>query len=231
MPKISRTQGFTLMEVIISLMVLAIVATMGVIGLRAILTTDSRQEQITDELAELQFAYLLIQRDLAQVILRPITDSRDEKRPGFLGSSGTVHGLEFDIAIAGNLLIEFTRDGVANPQQLNDRSTLQRVTYTYDGEKLRRFAWLALDRFSDSAYLEHDVLANIKDLQLTYYDRYAQPFNQWSTQISYASGWMRNFQQMQVLPAAVEWRFEHPRYGEIIWLFLMPGAEHEEPPQ
>jgi len=128
------------------------------------------------------------------------------------------------------LLLEFTRDGVANPQQLNDRSTLQRVTYTYDGEKLRRFAWLTLDRVKGSTFLERDLLA-ITNLQLTYFDRFGEHFNQWSTVVPLSPNWLVGFQQMEVLPSAVEWRFEHERYGEITWLFLMPGADYVEPPQ
>lgn len=225
-----RQRGFTLIEVMISLMVLAIIATMGVMGLQAIVTTDHRQREITDQLAELQFAYLLIQRDMAQVILRSITDTADQRRPAFLGTQGTRQTIPFDVNLPGHLLMEFTRDGVQNPQQLHDRSTLQRVSYFYDGETIRRYAWFTLDRVNNSAYLERDLLTNIKNLEITYFDRYAQRFNQWSTKVIKPPDWMRNMQTMDVLPAAMEWRFTHPRYGVIVWNFIMPGADYVEPP-
>ena len=230
MPNHSRLQGFTLLEILVALLVLAIIATMGVVGLQAMITTDSRQETITDQFAELQFAYLLIQRDLAQVIQRPIIDSRNEQRPAFLGTSGTMRGLPFDVSIQGNVLLDFTRDGVANPQQLNTRSTLQRVTYTYDNTgKIRRYSWLTPDRVPGSVFLEHAILAEITQLNLSYFDRFGQRFEQWATQVLATPDWLINYQQMDVLPFAMEWRFEHPRYGEITWLFLMPGADYVEP--
>jgi general secretion pathway protein J len=230
MPNHSRLQGFTLLEILVALLVLAIIATMGVVGLQAMITTDSRQETITDQFAELQFAYLLIQRDLAQVIQRPIIDSANEQRPAFFGISATERGLPFDVSLQGNVFLDFTRDGVANPQQLNTRTTLQRLSYTFDDTgKVRRYSWLTLDRVPGSVFLEHDLLAEITDLKLTYFDRFGQQFNQWATQVLAPPTWLDNYQSMAVLPAAMEWRFQHARYGEITWLFLMPGADYVEP--
>lgn len=226
----SYIQGFTLIEVLVALLVLAIIATMGVVGLQAIITTDSRQEVITDEFSELQFAYLLIQRDITQVIQRPIRDSLNEERPAFLGLSGQIKNLPFDVQVQGNIILEFTRDGVPNPQQLPNRSTLQRVSYTYDETgNLKRYAWLALDRVTDSVFLERVVLKEIKNLRLTYFDIGGQRTEQWATSVLNSPEWLKNFQQRDSLPAAMEWRFEHPRYGEVMWMFLMPGANNVQP--
>lgn len=229
MNRLKLPQGFTLIEVLIALLVLAIIASMGVVGLQAILRADERQETITNQFAELQFAYLLIQHDVTQVIQRYIVDASNEQRPAFLGTAGNTRGIPFDVQINGNLLLEFTRDGVSNPQQLKDRTTLQRVTYTLDDQGLlRRYAWLTLDRVSSSPFLVHELLKDIKELKLTYYDRFGQVFTQWNTIVPTSPTWLNNLPQMNVLPAAMEWRFLHPRYGEVVWLFLMPGADHVE---
>jgi len=221
-------QGFTLIEVLIALMIFAIIATIGMSGLQAVVLTDSRQETINKDLSELQFAYIVIQRDLAQAINRPIKDTQNIWRPGFLGAQRAGLGLPFDLSIPGDLVLEFTRMGVPNPQQLEERSSLQRISYFYNGKELFRYVFPMLDRVDKSPESNRILLKDITELQFTYFDRYGQRFNQWATQVVEQPDWLGRFQQMAVMPAAMEWRFIHPRYGNIVWIFALTGTDYEE---
>jgi general secretion pathway protein J len=215
----NKIVGFTLIEILVALLILAIIATLSITGLQAIIISDKRQIEITDQLAELQFAYVLIQRDISQAINRPILDGSYESRPGLLGTSGLGERFMSDIPVTGEILLEFTRAGVPNPQQLTERSTLQRVAYTYDGKKLLRYEWPVLDRLKNSSVSFRTLLLEIDNVQLTYFNKQGGRQSIWMTETSQVPEWLINHSAMPELPSAIEWLFVHPRYGEIMWLF------------
>lgn len=219
MQSLPRFSGFTLIEVLVALLILAIVATIAVSGLQAVVLTDRRQIQVTDQLAELQVAYVLLQRDVSQAINRPILDSKNEWRSGWLGIHGLGEPLVVDIPLAGESILEFTRGGVPNPQELLGRSTMQRITYAYDGKKLIRYEWTALDRTATSTPFFRTLLPDISELEFFYYDKYGQSSEQWVTPVPLMASWLNNLSRRDNLPAAVEIKFMHPHYGVVKWIF------------
>ena len=223
-----KNRGFTLIEILVALLILAIVATLGVTGLQSVIISDKRQIEITDQLAELQFAYVLMQRDISQAVDRPVVDGANEWRPGLLGAQGLGMRFMSDIPVTGEIMLEFTRVGVPNPQQLLERSTLRRVAYTYDGKQLLRYEWPILDRLTKSPVSSRTLLPEISDVRLTYYDMHAQPRNSWVTQAVQLPGWLENFPSSTEFPSAIEWSFTHPRYGEIIWLFRVNESNYAQ---
>ncbi|MFI4954332.1 MAG: type II secretion system minor pseudopilin GspJ [Gammaproteobacteria bacterium] len=223
-----KNHGFTLIEVLIALLILAIVSTIAVTGLQAVIISDKRQIEITDQLAELQFTYVLIQRDLSQAINRPILDGAQESRPGWLGARGLGVRFMSDIPIMGEIMMEFTRAGIPNPQELPERSTLVRVAYTYDGKKLMRYEWPVLDRTKDSVVSYRTLLPDITEVNFIYYDKYGEAKSSWVTEVSQVPGWLANYPGYFDLPSAVEWSFVHPRYGIIMWRFKVNESNYAE---
>lgn len=222
----NKHMGFTLIEILIALIILAVVATISVTGLQAVIMSDKRQIEITDQLAELQFTHVLLQRDLAQAINRPIVDGAEEWRPGLLGATGLGVRFMSDIPIMGEILLEFTRAGVPNPQELPERITLMRVAYTYDGKRLMRYEWPMLDRTTNSAVSYRILLPEIHEVQLTYYSKYGEPRATWVTEIEQTPGWLVNFPRATHLPSAIDWQFVHPRYGLIMWRFKVNESDY-----
>lgn len=228
-----KISGFTLIEVLIALLILATIATLAITGLQAVILTDKRQIEITDQLAELQFAYIILQRDIAQAINRPIMDSQHEWRPGWLGVGGlggVGAAVNSDVSLAGEILVEFTRAGVPNPQQSLERSTLQRIAYVYDGKKLLRYEWSLLDRTSDTPVFYRTLLKDISTVQLSYFDQYAQRSLVWAVEMPQLPDWLSNFPQKSGLPSAMEWKFMHPRYGQMLWLFKIDAGTYAQTP-
>ena len=79
--------------------------------------------------------------------------------------------------------------------------------------------WPVLDRLTESVVSSRTLLPDISEVQLTFYDRNGQPRNTWVTKVADPPGWLANYPGAEEFPQAVEWRFIHPRYGEMIWLF------------
>jgi general secretion pathway protein J len=60
--------GFTLLELLVALSIFGLVATMSYSGLQAVMTQQSQTEIAADRLSELQKLYLIMQRDIEQVM-------------------------------------------------------------------------------------------------------------------------------------------------------------------
>lgn len=142
----SRTTGFTLIEILVAFLVFAII---GVISAQLLSNTLSAQDDLSDRgkrLGDIHRAMQIIQRDVMQLVDRPIRDNYgDPLQAIVIGTDGA---------------IEFTRGGWRNPLQL-PRAEVQRVGYLLQDNKLLRGYWPVLDRAQDTepAYqtLLHDV--------------------------------------------------------------------------
>jgi general secretion pathway protein J len=155
--------GFTLIELLVALAIFAVIAVIAYGGLNTVLQVHSHLEQQGTQLAHLQIAFTWLERDLEQIVDRPIRDEYGEKQP----------------AIQGDLQqLELTRAGWRNPAQ-QPRSTLQRVAYHLEDKSLWRSYWQMLDRAQDSRPLKVDLLSNITELKLRYLDNHLQWHEQW----------------------------------------------------
>jgi general secretion pathway protein J len=201
---LSRTRGmrgFTLLEMLIALAIFSLLAVMSYSGLSAVLEQQFRTETEADHLAGLQKAYLIMQRDIEQVVTRPVRDEYGEELA----------------PLVGDLTLEFTRAGWSNPLG-HPRSTLQRVAWSYEDRQLRRYVWQVLDRAQDSQPVDQLLMENIEYMQI----RYLLAADEWKEQ------WPELIENPDpnavpaVLPGAVEVTIEHEHYGPLVWLFQLP---------
>ena len=150
-----RFQGFTLIEILIALSILAVVGVMMAMGLRSAVSISARLTQKAHELTTIQTAVMIIERDLSQIINRPILDVSSQQLPGL-----TLRNSNQEV------FFEFTRAGVVNPYSLQNRTTMQRVLYHYDGKQLIRTFWKALDRVKDTANASQVLLTQLKSFKI-----------------------------------------------------------------
>ena len=155
--------GFTLIELLVALAIFAVMAVMAYGGLNTVIQVHSHLEQQEIQLAQLQIAFTWLERDIEQMIDRPIRDEYGDKQPAI---QGTFHQLEL------------TRAGWRNPAQ-QPRSTLQRVAYHLEDKSLWRSYWQMLDRAQDSRPLAIDLLSHVTELNLRYLDSHLQWHEQW----------------------------------------------------
>lgn len=146
----NRQRGFTLLELVVVMAILVVigVAASSTFG-QAVDNRDRLAERAAD-LADLQRAFVFMQRDFEQVVARAARDELGDPQ-AFLRGDGE----------AG--VVELIRLGWINPLDTRPRSSLQRVRYRYEDGKLWRDYWEHPDLVAGAepvtAVLLNDVLA------------------------------------------------------------------------
>lgn len=127
-----RRAGFTLVEVLISLLIFAMIASACVALLSVAADSRFAVKAATDRLATLQRTRALLKADLGQAVFRPVRD---------------VAGVRDTAALRGGegaVLLSLTRAGWSNVSD-QSRASLQRVDYVLAGDRLERRVHGALD--------------------------------------------------------------------------------------
>jgi type II secretion system protein J len=126
--------GFTLIEVMVSLMIFGMIAAAGV----AILSFSVKAQSVTgaklDDLSALTRTMSILSADLAQASNRPARDEAGTSVPAFVGESGS--GL--------TPMLRLVRAGWSNIDGA-PRSSMQKVAYRVDGGTLQRIAYPMID--------------------------------------------------------------------------------------
>ncbi|MBS7662983.1 type II secretion system minor pseudopilin GspJ [Pseudomonas lalucatii] len=208
-----RTQGFTLLELLIAIAIFALLALATYRMLDSVLQTDSTTRAHELQLRELVRAMAAFERDLLQVIARPARDPFGEARPALLGED------------LGGVAVELSRAGWRNPLG-RARAGVQRVRWQLSGEQWQRRYWNVLDQAQDSQAQVQQALHGVTRLQL----RYLHGDGGWRDSWPPAEG--RGEEALAALPRAVELVLEHRRYGELRRLLRLPDVlpQRQAPP-
>lgn len=161
-----KQQGFTLLELLIASIIFAIMAVMAYGGLDNVIKNSESSQQALDRLKQVQQSVMVLNRDLSQIIPRPIRDEYGNPQP-YIIADNTL-----------DRLIEFTRGGRVNPAGLL-RSTLQRVAYRFDEDKLVRLQWPHLDRSQELEPTETILIDNVENVVIRFLDENAEWQEQW----------------------------------------------------
>jgi type II secretion system protein J len=126
--------GFTLIEVMVSLMIFGMIAAAGV----AILSFSVKAQSVTgaklDDLSALTRTMSIMSADLAQASNRPARDEAGTSVPAFVGESGS--GI--------TPMLRLVRAGWSNIDGA-PRSSMQKVAYRVDAGTLQRIAYPMID--------------------------------------------------------------------------------------
>ncbi len=200
-----KQRGFTLIELLVAMAVFAVLAMLAYGGLNTMLYSRSQSEEHADALRELQLAYRLVERDIEQLVRREIRDEFGATRAA-LSAGGQIDSQ-----------LELTRGGWRNPAE-QQRSTLQRVAYAVRDEQLVRLNWLNLDRAASDLPVTQELLGGVRELRL----RFLDTSNVWQDQWP-AAGVQPGAEAGLLPPRALEWIIVTERWGELRWLFRLPG--------
>lgn len=196
----ARHSGFTLLEVLIAVTITAVIG-IGVWQLLAsVISAKQGIDRVSGEFSRMQQAVVIMERDLAQMVFRPIRDAYGEALP----------------AVSSRIqpwAIEFTRTGWRNPLQVA-RSDLQRVAYEVVDGELRRHYWQVLDRAQDTLTREQAMLTNVTALNWRFLDQERQWQQAWPADAQ-LQGLPINGGAEVGRPLAVELVIEHRRFGRI----------------
>lgn len=153
-------QGFTLLEVLVSVAIVTLIGLASNSVLTTILSTDSTSSDRFDSLQKLQRAMLIMERDIQQVVPRAARIQGQDNKVVFSG------GLNVAESEADGIV--FVRAGRVNPQWILPRSTLQGVGYRLQGNQLQRLYGNYVDNVVGAEPKVRVLLEDIENFEVTY---------------------------------------------------------------
>jgi len=198
-------RGFTLIEVLVASVILAILAVMAHRGVAETrLAVDRVREHMT-RVREVQRAVTLMTADFRQLAPRPVRELvGDGYRPALLRDPNAVD------------LVELSRQGWPNTAG-TPRGTVQRVVYVLEGRTLVRRHWNVTDATLSNEPVSRDLLGEVDSVTI----RYMNAGREWQTQWP-ALGAAPEV-ALRTRPLAVEIVIELSDYGEIRRVVEVPG--------
>jgi general secretion pathway protein J len=236
--------GFTLVEVLVALLILAIMSALGYGTYREARISAERTEESLKRSREIEFGMRIMVQDFAEMVPRPVRDPLGETRlPALRGTTGAGtlsstdsssssnsgmtfnSGPGFSSSSSSNFgsgsttiasLVDLTRAGWSNTAGMQ-RSTLQRVSYQLLNDVVKRSYQTVLDPTPNNVPIVQDLLTGVKAIQFRYLDGNQHWQNQWppATLMLPESLWTR--------PVAVEIIVEFKDWGRIRRLIEVAG--------
>lgn len=210
LPHPERARGFTLLELLVAIAILALVAVGSYELLFSTIATRDQTMRRERSLSELQRAEMLLQRDLVQAVQRPVRDEFGDAQPAF--------------SIPRANVMEFSRLGWRNPLQ-EPRSELVRVRWQVVNGRLLREHWPVLDRARDTQPVQTALLDKVSDFRIM-----ARGNGAWTAAWPALGGDGQRKARTAPLPEAVEVTFTLAPWGEVRRVFILPEAAADASP-
>ncbi|WP_421792875.1 type II secretion system minor pseudopilin GspJ [Hyphobacterium sp.] len=209
---IDNRNGFSLIEVLVSVFLFAIVGAIATGLLNTSLTARDLNMASSERAEMIDRARILMREDFGQLVNR--APRQLDGRIGGPGFAGSTSGVASPTARSGEtVLVAFTRAGRPNPGDLSPRGTLQYVEYVRADDLLIRRSWAYPDRFAETPAQEFVLLEGLDELEAGFLAG-----NSWVTAL--ASG--RAEGQTWPLPRAVRLTARLQDERELEFLLLTP---------
>lgn len=205
--------GFTLLEVMVSIAIFAVIALGSWQVLDRVTTSKSRMEQRSAQLRELHRGMWLLARDIRSIVNRPIRNTLGEREDALT------------TLIAGYPLL-LTRDGWPNPLG-EQRSSLQRVGYLVKPTEigtnaLMRHYWPVLDQAPESKPHQQILLNNVDYFEVQFIDNSGNTFFHWPPNSpDFNDGNINEKAEDNSIPAGIRIRITVKPFGDIERLFAI----------
>jgi general secretion pathway protein J len=151
----SRTSGFTLIEVLVALVILAITMTLAYRATSALAESETRLASETARWRSIDAALTRLEADLRQAVPRAIRNG-DRREPALVASSGADGNSQLAMSRAGP---EFSLEpGIGG----------QRIGYRLASGRLEVLYWPELDILPDSAPQAYALVDDVAELHIDY---------------------------------------------------------------
>lgn len=212
----SRARGFTLLEILVAMAILATIAVAASMIFGQALDNRERVGERASELADLQRAWLFIQRDVEQIVARAARDELGDAQPF--------------VQLTREGALEFTRIGWINPLQTRQRSSLQRVRYRLEDGRLLREYWDHPDRQVGSEPMSSVLVGEVLSFRVEFLTRELKDGLE-AGEYRWLDTWPLDAELdrapvFQRAPLAVSVEIESKRYGTLKRYFRVPANPH-----
>lgn len=196
----NKSQGFTLLEILIAMFVFSILALVLSGALRSVIQSQAGTEKSAERLREVQFALLLLSRDIEQAVSRSVLNTSGKEEAAFIGESKA---------------FTLTHAGFANPMGSVLKSNLQRSTYSVAEGSLWRSSWEALDQAPTSKPHLRLLLTNVSEVQFQYLAKGGQ----------FHPVWPPSKEMKAPLPAAIRVQLTLSDWGTLNQLYVITSEQ------
>lgn len=195
-----RRPGFTLLEMVVTVLIFGIVGVIAVQLLSQSVRTTEKVIHRSTVLGDWHRAVNIIEQDLLQLNGREIRDEYGDHKPGVLANSDQ---------------LEFTRRGWGNFLR-DQRSEQQRVAYFLHENQLIRRYWEVLDRAQDTEPIDQLLLPFVNSVQFDLLDRNGDEHYFWPP-----SSYLDEAETFSPL-VAIRVTLDLPHLGTVSHLWLVP---------
>lgn len=208
-------KGFTLIEVMIAILIMAIIAVMASQSFSVAISSSEATQEAIDRMAKVDRVWVLFETDLRNAIPAMPIVSRDKPIPPVY------------IEPSEEYRLTILRAGYANPLKL-PRTEMVRIGYRFEDNVLFRDTWINIAENDQREAKPQIVIEGLEDIFIK-----ALPDNNRS---SVAAGpwlerWPQNGQPPNKLPAAIEITLVTEDFGEISRIYsLLPGIDNTAQP-
>ena len=145
--------GFTIIEVLVTLIILSMIAVISSNILQSSLASESESSERLNAIKELSLASSILRRDIRQLVNVPIKD--------FYGNK-----------IYGTFISELGSENIMFTTKVksfsNDVSPLKRIQYIVEDNNLLRRQYFSSNPYSADYYISSTIINDIKDIQISF---------------------------------------------------------------
>lgn len=206
-----KAKGFTLLEVLLAITIMAIIAAMTSITLPTAITSSQSIQEALDRVSKVDRVWVLFETDIRNVIASiPKVAGASQIPPVFVDPSE-----EYRFTLL--------RGGYANPLRL-PRTEVVRVGYRFEDNVLWRDTWTNIADNDERNATPRKVLEDIEEIVIRVL---ASDGRSTVSGGPWLERWPRGGQPPQTLPAAVEITLQLEDFGEIKRLYsILPGIDN-----
>ena len=205
MSRRAQSRGFTLVELLVAMAIVAVIGVMAFTGLTTLIRQRDLAEERTKRWQEVQLAVRTIVQDLSQIQPRLTRDELGETyQPSLLANPNAQFALEF------------SRGGWSNPGGF-PRGTVLRVAYNWEEDKLVRLHWPVMDRTLSTPPVRAELLDGVDNVEVRFLDTAGEWHLDWPPLQ------MNGPQRLVARPRAVEFAIELKDFGRVFRLVETSG--------
>lgn len=145
-------KGFTLIEVLISLVILSIIAIVSTNFLQSSIDLRNQSKSKVDDIKVFNLGVSTIRRDLMSVVNLPMRDNFGNQLPNFIGSNADK---------------KITFLGFINRID-SSRSSISRIEYLFYDTKFIRRVYFTADPYDYDDYIDSVIFNNIDDVEISF---------------------------------------------------------------